>query len=411
MAVFNKYIGIFFCLFLLFGCNNDLEEQMKNFNKNAEATALSVNSIMYRNEKQTSSLKNEYNYERFKIVHISDMHIAPWTADDSHPTPNNLKEAIRFANLSDMRINILVATGDFISNNEETTKQKACSFLQSFCNIFFSYENNVPSFLCTGNHDTNMLTNDKSYYLSKQELHQILFAQTNYPQQQPIDENYFYADVPSASNEIFRIISLDNTDQENFDYNSMQFVCFTQKQIDWLINTALKENMTQKHHVIVLTHHPLQAFSKTGNSYMCSGSHLYGEKMIPDIINAFIKQTALHQCYSSCVSPKSKIQVEADFTNCNGNFVCYLGGHTHTPAAFEVVCNDPSQAKQIMLLANTLSPDLQNNKYAYIYREAQTLNSNSFSIYAIDTQEQKIYTTYFGAKRNNSPAIESVSYR
>ena len=64
-----------------------------------------------------------------------------------------------------------------------------------------------------------------------------------------------------------------------------------------------------------------------------------------------------------------------------------------------------------MLLANTLSPDMQNNTYSYIERKSNSTNSNSFSIYAIDTQEKQIYITYFGAKSSSTPTIESVSYR
>ena len=88
-----------------------------------------------------------------------------------------------------------------------------------------------------------------------------------------------------------------------------------------------------------------------------------------------------------------------------------MGGHAHTPAHFEVPCNDATPAKQIMLLANTLSPDLQNNTYCYIKRKKDDITSNSFSIYAIDTQEKNIYITYFGAKSNATPTIETVSYR
>lgn len=64
-----------------------------------------------------------------------------------------------------------------------------------------------------------------------------------------------------------------------------------------------------------------------------------------------------------------------------------------------------------MLLANTLSPDLQNNSFSYIMREKDDLSSNSFSIYAIDTQEKNIYITSFGAKSQSSSTIETVSYR
>ena len=50
--------------------------------------------------------------------------------------------------------------------------------------------------------------------------------------------------------------------------------------------------------------------------------------------------------------------------------------------------------------------DKDNNKDD---KEVNDINSNSFSIYAIDTDEKKIYVTYFGAHKGAS--IESISYK
>ena len=322
----------------------------------------------------------------------------------------NLMEAVELANLPDMRINAMVATGDLIANTTETTALDASLYLSGFNTCFYS-ANQIPSFFCTGNHDANMLTDHTSYYLSKQDLHRLLFAKTNYPIHQPAGENYFYADVPNPMGGTIRIISLDNTDQEGFDYKSLNRSCITQQQVDWFIQTALRENMTDQYSVIVLNHHPLQPFSKDLSTYMCSGTHLYGARLIPDIVNAFIQKKTWKQTYKTNTAPYQTLSVEADFTDVPGEFICYMGGHTHTPAHFEVPCNDATPAKQIMLLANTLSPDLQNNTYCYIKRKKDDITSNSFSIYAIDTQEKNIYITYFGAKSNATPTIETVSYR
>ena len=115
--------------------------------------------------------------------------------------------------------------------------------------------------------------------------------------------------------------------------------------------------------------------------------------------------------YQTTKAPIATIQVKADFSHAKGDFICYLGGHAHTPAHFEVTCQESPAPKQLMLLANTLSPEMQNNSYMYIKREKNALSSNSFSIYAIDTQEKNIYITSFGAKNNSVSAIETISYR
>lgn len=409
MRVFHTYISILFYLTLLCSCEDNSEQHILNYQKNVKQVTAWIDSIRYFNS--LNGLKYDNMNERFKIVHISDIHLSEWTTDNTYTHPSNLQEAIQFTNIPELRINALVATGDFIHNNEHTDYNTACTYMRAFVQCISSYDNQVPTFLCTGNHDTNMLTEHKEYYLNKQDLHNLLFAHPNYPLQQPQGENYFYADVKDSSGDIFRFISIDYTDQDDFTYSTLHEACLTQKQINWLIQTALQENITDKHHIIILIHQPLQPFSSKRETYMCAGDHLYGPYLIPDIINAFIKRTAIQHNYTSHIVPWKTLCVHADFTKATGNFVCYLGGHAHTSSHFEVLCNDIAAAKQVMLLANTMAPDLQNNIYSHFDRKANSINSNSFSIYAIDTQEHKIYITYFGAKSANSPTIESISYR
>ena len=411
LNIFTNSLGFLFLLALLTGCHSEEEDHIRYFEQNATGTLTTFQAVMFQESYTTfDPLKSETVHERFKMVHLSDPHLSDWTADNHYTKPINLMEAVELANLPDMRINAMVATGDLISNTTETTALDASLYLSGFNTCFYS-ANQIPSFFCTGNHDANMLTDHTSYYLSKQDLHRLLFAKTNYPIHQPAGENYFYADVPNPMGGTIRIISLDNTDQEGFDYKSLNRSCITQQQVDWFIQTALRENMTDQYSVIVLNHHPLQPFSKDLSTYMCSGTHLYGARLIPDIVNAFIQKKTWKQTYKTNTVPSQTLSVEADFTDVPGEFICYMGGHAHTPAHFEVPCNDATPAKQIMLLANTLSPDLQNNTYCYIKRKKDDITSNSFSIYAIDTQEKNIYITYFGAKSNATPTIETVSYR
>lgn len=167
--------------------------------------------------------------------------------------------------------------------------------------------------------------------------------------------------------------------------------------------------MTEKHSVIILTHHPLQEYSKNQETYMCGGIHLYKATLIPSIIDAFQQRSSISQTYKSTTSPTKTIHVNGDFTQAKGEFICYLGGHAHTYGNFNVGIE--GRAKQIMLLANTLSPSLQNNNYGYIDRDIDHNKYNSFSIYCIDTNEKKIYITYFGATKNNSENIEIISYK
>lgn len=400
-------LGIFACILQLFACGGN-EEVETAFSQNVEETLACMEELMSTSN-TSNFFKSDLQKERFKIVHISDAHISRSSADNQPKSPANLKQAVEFANLDKARINAMVATGDFINAKATDDKSTAITYYEGFVNNYYTIKNAIPSFICTGNHDANMLSESSDGYLSKSDIHSLLFNKQNYAISQLTGENYYYADIKDSQGNTFRIIGLDNTDQEAFDYNTQNAVCFTQKQIDWLVNTALKENMTDKHHVIILNHHPLQEYSKDGSTYMSSGYHLYGPTMIPAIVNAFIQRKTLVKTYKSTYKPMSEIAVNADFTTAKGEFICYMGGHTHTPASFEVDCGEENAPKQIMLLANTMTPNLQNNKFGTIERVAESRTSNSFSIYSIDTDEKKIYITYFGARKGAS--IENVSYQ
>ena len=59
-----------------------------------------------------TTLKKDYLYERFKIVHISDSHLSNWTADNHYNFPKNLIEAVNFVltNLGKRSFNKSVVT-------------------------------------------------------------------------------------------------------------------------------------------------------------------------------------------------------------------------------------------------------------------------------------------------------------
>ncbi|MBR5297611.1 MAG: metallophosphoesterase, partial [Parabacteroides sp.] len=202
-------------IFILCACSTENNLSIEDFQINNDKTTQALYDIMYKSNDQTNetTLKKDYLYERFKIVHISDIHLSNWSTDNHYSFPKNLMEAIHFANQKNLKINAIVATGDLISNMETTTAMEARMYLSAF-NSFFYSQNNIPSFFCIGNHDQNMLTDNTSYYLSKQDLNEILFNRKNYTIKQPFGENYFYADIKTPDNNIIRFISLDNTDQD-----------------------------------------------------------------------------------------------------------------------------------------------------------------------------------------------------
>lgn len=402
-----EIIGLALAFFCCASCSSEIPEEY--FARNAQSALSDLSQVMYGTSYGVSAFTSKNGDERFKIVHISDIHLPRKSVQEDNICLKNLEEAIRFANMGECKINAIAATGDFVETTEKTNRETILNNLALFRSVFFDSSNAIPSFLCTGNHDTNMLLPDSTYYLSKEDVHQCLFPNPYGGCRQPGRENYYYADVKAPDGNIVRFIALDNTDQEGFDYNTLNVDCITQEQADWLIHTALQEGMTDKHSVVILTHHPLQEYSRNQETYMCSGIHLYKADLLPSIIDAYQQRKAISKTYKSNRRPARTININGDFTRAKGEFVCYLGGHAHTFGHFDVGME--GGPKQVMLLANTLSPGLQNNNYGYIDRSVDRNKYNSFSVYCIDTAEKKIYITYFGAAKSASEHIETVSYK
>ena len=275
------------------GCEeNDKDLRLRSlenetyFWENAKDAAQRLGEIMYHSEngKKVS--------ERFKLVQISDPHLSDY--------------------------------------------EKAKNYMRSF-NHFFLWENFIPSFACTGNHDCNMDGNANVSVITKAEIHEILFTGNgNATRHQPDGENYYYADVANPQGGYIRFIALDMLDQPTTRYNTLHNVIFSSEQIQWLIQVALKESMTDNHSVIILTHYPFQPYSGNASTYLCDGNYIHPWSMIPEIIEAFRGRTTLNKIYKNRSIRTEDIRVEADFSDYQGEFICYLGGHAHCDASFSI---------------------------------------------------------------------------
>lgn len=259
---------------------SDIHDYLYTIN-NSEATQR-LDSIMY-NKTDTDKI-----YERFKIVHISDPHISAISTNNNYTNPINLKQSVTFANQSKLKINALIATGDFISNS---SRKDAILFMESFTKHFYE-GNHIPSFICTGNHDCNMIEKVSKNYISKEKIHSILF-----PKQTQTNQNYFYADIPNPQGGTIRIISLDMLDQPGTEYNTRIYAYYSQEQINWLGNIALKKGITDQHSIIILNHYPFQAYSPKANTYLCDGDFVHPWFMIPEIIEAYRSRSSISKTY------------------------------------------------------------------------------------------------------------------
>lgn len=349
---------------------------------------------------------NTSGTERFKVIHISDPHLSSYSLSNNYKAPFNLMQSVQFANQQELRINALVATGDYLSNDKKTN---AVNYLKSFITHFYR-DNYIPSFLCTGNHDGNSNQNESGRYINREEINQILFSD-NLERQRSASTNYYYADVSNPQGGMVRIIALDMQDQSWDRYDPLHYACYSQQQINWLGNVALKEGMTDQHNVIVLTHFPFQPYAADGSTYLCDGDFIHSWNMIPEIIEAFRNHDRLIKTYPNKKNAEITMSVNFDFRNSPGDFICYLGGHAHCTAYFDIkdLFNQGFKPLQKMILCTNQAPSEKGTVYNRVIREEDALSSNSFCMYAIDTQERNIYMTFFGAyKPTNVPDYPEI---
>ncbi|MDR1645340.1 MAG: metallophosphoesterase [Tannerellaceae bacterium] len=404
-----------FCLFFLAGLPVGCEKD--NHNPDAEILLRSLRNDSspyyelnnsYATRRLASIMYNRadtlHPVERFKLVHISDPHLSAWSIGNHYAHPNNLIESVTFANQRELRINAMVETGDHIgSTNLAAARLSMSAFFH-----FLYQDNNVPTFSCYGNHDSNITSETKweSDHLFSSELALAVRGHTNHTLHTPEDnKSYYYADVPNPQGGVVRFIALDMLDQPGAEYNTLHYVIFSQEQIDWLGNVALREGMTEGHSVIILTHFPLQrsiwgGMSKaTGlSSYLCDGDYVHSWGMIPHIIEAFRTRSPINKTYPNKLHPEREgIRAAFDFSNASGEFICYLGGHAHSFALFDVDAGSSFLPPQKMILCTNQAPSEIGILYNRVQRAENSITSNSFHIYAIDTNEKKVYLTFFGA--------------
>jgi predicted MPP superfamily phosphohydrolase len=353
--------------------------------------------------------------ERFKMVHISDPHLSDWSGDNHYTRPNNLIESVAFANQRELKFNAMVETGDHISR---TSAQAARTRLAAFFRFLY-HENDVPTFSCYGNHDPNI--DKREDYIPSEELATAAHARGNHPlKKESSKKSYYYADVPNPQGGTIRFIALDMLDQPGNEYNTLHYTIYSQEQINWLGNVALKEGMSDRHSVVVLAHFPFQSSAWGGTKapvqhYLYNGDFVNGWKLVPEIIEAYRTRSSIDKTYPNKLFPERKgIRAAFDFSDAAGEFVCYLGGHTHCFAFFDVQGTDSKLPPQKMILCTNQAPSEAGGLYNKVLRKENSIVSNSFNIYAIDTQEKKVYITFFGAYLpSDDPgfaAIQSFAY-
>lgn len=401
-----------FCLVLFLGCTEEHElstslRQASLFEvMNGRMTVDRMNSVAEQYERQA-------NY--FVITHVSDAHLSDYSDGNniSFSRSTNLGQAVAFANREDVGSNAMVHTGDMIGNGPKTSRNTALNFLRRFVEILYK-NNSVPTFFINGNHDSNRMSRNPANYVSSATVNSLIPSNMRrILETDDSHEMYFYSDVPGPKGQIFRFIGMDMCDNiDDMDYDTQRWAYYSQKQIDWLCNVALKEGITDNHYVIMLNHF---AFCPTGDgseTYLNCSYYVHSWKMIPEIVEAYRMHTRLSKTYENNLDGKD-ISVDVDFSDAKGVFVCHLAGHNHAQQQFDVEGLDlvaPNLPKQHMILCTNMSPSEKDCIYNIVERVPYSLSSNAFNVYMIDAEQRTVYMTYFGAYDFTQPLIDNFKF-
>lgn len=261
-------------------------------------------------------------------------------------------------------------------------------------------KSNIPIYLCKGNHDNGTWkirnSTDKSYNnIINQRKWNNLISNKYVKKYGFIDDkknsscNYSYYDFNDVK---LRAIFLDTVDHRkedmldlegNVDMDTSTF-CIGQKQIDWLINEALRFDVSSGWNVILFGHCPM-----------------YWENDISGFRNGYILHNCLkafkdHTSYSATNTTSYGITASCDFSGTNHNVVASISGHAHRDSAW---------VKDFNYIICTNSCPLSNPSIPFEDRSFGTVNEDSWSIFTIDTATRKIHLNRFGRNKNFEQVI------
>lgn len=388
-------------------------ESLKNSEENLDTLKIYQNNI--------AQLVNPYFFHRegsvkkpnFNLLHFSDIHYNE--ANDTFQK-ENMAEMTQFSQhpLIKPNLDAIIFTGDACNGLGTSDKNTMIGILEEFMNDFKAID--VPLKLnLKGNHDDNcnVLSNylkDITGAISDQELYDIFFKdfEQEYSNISGVENKcYYYADIPDHN---IRIIGVDNytwpriTDENNkLTFNEINDY-FDQNQIDWLYDTL--NSTPSSYSVMVLTHGSfIDGLDFEGK--------MQGWDFLPNIINAFKNGTVYSHSFSDDANDGLlATSKEFDFTSRgSGKFICYLSGHIH---AFSINDNPFYDDQKHIIIPCTKVQDsgpVATSAKINMFRDKQIDDMrNSFSIISIDTTNELVFLTLYGAHKDAHGKYLSKTY-
>jgi hypothetical protein len=295
-----------------------------------------------------TKLQNEGGADLFTFGFITDTHT---TSTHKGTFANIMEDVMRKCNIP-----IFLHGGDFISGIGKSSKEEHLKEIAHHDYIFRNIEDKCLQAL--GNHDT-VFGVDANYDsgLTSGEEYNYIFRKN---EQKPglvfgEPKTYFYKDMPAQRT---RYIVLNCYDYEMVvDANNkivsnskMSDGRFGTTQLGWLANTAL--NVPEGYSVIICSHAAPLLDSELPDGWADKTGTIEDIETARGIVSAYNNKTTY---------------ADYDFTNYNGEVVCWMAGHTHMDKIFSlsdglnviVTANSSSHIQTIDAPAKTVGTDTE----------------------------------------------------
>lgn len=337
--------------------------------------------------------------KRFTLGHISD----------THGYVALMQQA---GQVTSAKMDIMINTGDDANGMTADDANIVLEGLNNACNAI---KNNVtiPYLVTPGNHDVPGITHEQYFNIAGVAMenlsHNIVWGDKSG------GKTYGYLDCNSGS-ESFRIIMLYPYDYSDGQFNNpyqFQSAVFSQKQIDWLVDTLLDAG-AKNLNVITMMHYSFGDDSLTFNEIEAKPDAIFYQDayMIPDIIDAIQNKIVLQKTYNDNAGINN-INIDRDFSSAPDlKFVVHLFGHIHSKNWYR--CQKHNGKKYKLLMVGETSLGANGTALNKSYKIPNTINEIAFSALSIDTREKAIYRISYGAYKHydvtNTQRVEKITY-
>lgn len=190
-------------------------------------------------------------------------------------------------------------------------------------------------------------------------------------------------------------------DQPNDDENAQMLEMFSQKQIDWLIQTL--QSIPKGYHLLIAMH-DFSYKTQVISDGWTQPDYTYDKRpfdpdhaecnLLTDIVQAWIEGGALRKNYSKQTEGISNVKVDCDFSSRGkGEFICYLLGHMHKDIL--AVCD--KYPNQRLVYCPSSAYDAWQNKFSDLPRTKWTKSEDCITVFSVDTEQRKIRLVRIGS--------------